>query len=161
MSATDIPNPEPTAEAVAAWLAAVLRSHGLEARAWPLPTGWRVSGVNSDCDEEALFSANNNVFAFALSIGRTKALRKKTFRLNEFGLLGARCADIAARFKEHKANRAAQEVAIGVAATLKGLGLPAFPYQGRVEIKLDLSPGYAAEVGPKIAAIMSERKVPA
>jgi hypothetical protein len=36
--------------------------------------------------------------------------------------------------------------------------LPATAHDGRVVIELILSPDYAAEVGPKIAAVMSERK---
>ena len=51
---------------------------------------------------------------------------------------------------------------IGMARTvvdeLRALGLPALVVAGRVSVTLDLSPEYAAEVGPKIAAVMSEKK---
>lgn len=151
-------HPEPTAEAVATWLAEVLRTHGLEARTRLRPDGWRVYGGNSERDEDALFVSKDNVVALAVSVGRTKVLRKKTIRFSAFDALRERCADIAARFKEHKANCAAQEKAWNVADVLKKLGLPACAWMGRVEIKLDLSSEYAAEVGPKIAAVMSERK---
>ena len=42
--------------------------------------------------------------------------------------------------------------------TLKALGITCIARAGRVTIELNLSPEYAAEVGPKIAAIMGEKE---
>lgn len=156
----DIQNPAATADAVAAWLVALLGAHGLVARVEKRQSGTlAVYGGNSDRDEECLFCVGDDVVrAPTLALGRTKTLRKKDIRMSAFGVLRLRCADIAARFVEHKSNRATQEKAWDVAGALKKEGLPAVAFHGRVEINLSLSPEYAAEVGPKIAAVLAARE---
>jgi hypothetical protein len=147
--------PQQTAENIAAYL----RTLGLVARvhATQLST-FQVWAGNSERDEEGVFGlAEGVIHAVALKLGRTKALRER--RLVVWAQVVARCDEIAARFREHAANRAEQDKAWQVADRLKALGLPAVAFAGRVRIDLDLSPEYAADVGPRIAAVMGERKV--
>lgn len=70
----------------------------------------------------------------------------------------ARCEEIAARYREHVANRAEQDKAIAVAHVLKAQGLDCLAFGGKIHITLELSPEYAAEVGPQIAAALAAKR---
>jgi ribosomal protein L30/L7E len=72
--------------------------------------------------------------------------------------ISKRIAGVARLVSKAKVRREQSNQAWAVRETLRGLGLPATVHEGRVVIELSLSPEYAAEVGPKIAAVMSERK---
>ena len=117
--------------------------------------------VGGGAMEEAVFEvtaeAPGDVRYLPLQLGRTKALRAKTVAATFERDIRQRCADIADRYREHTANREAQQKAGSVVDKLKLLGMPCTATAGRVVITLDLSPEYAAEVGPKIAAVMSEK----
>jgi hypothetical protein len=50
------------------------------------------------------------------------------------------------------------QVGGGVADELKKLGMTDTMSEGRVRITLDFSPEYAREMGPKLLAVLGERK---
>lgn len=142
-----------------------LKSLGLDARstAAVIVTGQpgtrTVIAGTCERDEEAVFRVlPQGVEMLALKLGRTKALRRR-MRPEHCTSVIARCEEIAARFRENAANRAEQAKAIEVMDALKAQGLHCVAFGGKVHITLELSPEYAAEVGPKIAAAMSARKV--
>jgi hypothetical protein len=139
-----------------------LRSLGLAARVVDRVGAAQVWAGNSDRDEEGvaeIAAVTPDVVSFCgLRLGRTAALRaKRVSWSSQRAAALARCDEIAARFKQHAANRAAQWRACDVADRLKALGLPAMAFAGRVRIDLDLSPEYAAVAGPQIAAVLVER----
>ena len=119
--------------------------------------------VGGGAMEEAVFEvtaeAPGDVRYLPLRLGRTKALRAKTVAATFERDIRQRCTDIADRYREHTANREAQQKAWTVVDKLKALGVVCTATGGRVVITLDLSPEYAAEVGPKIAAVMAEREI--
>lgn len=152
-----------TAQATAAGLVGMLAAAGLDAR---IHESRQTDGalwivVGSGAMEEAVFEvtaeAPGDVRYLPLRLGRTKALRAKTVAATFERDIRQRCTDIADRYREHTANRDAQQKAWTVVDKLKPLGLSCTATGGRVVITLDLSPEYAAEVGPKIAAVMAER----
>jgi hypothetical protein len=151
--------PAETAEKIAG----MLRGMGLEARVHDSKQAdgaqWVVVGSGSM--EEPVFEVtateSDRVLCLSLRLGRTKALRARTVWASEDESIAGRCKDIADRFREHVANREAQQKAWGVVDELKRLGMLCTARDGRVVITLDLSPEYAADVGPKIAAVMGER----
>lgn len=154
-----------TAQATAARLVGMLAAAGLPARIHESRQAngalWIV--VGSGAMEEAVFEvtadAPGDVRCLSLRLGRTKALRAKTVAATFERDIRQRCADIADRYREHTANREAQQKAWAVVDKLKLLGMPCTATGGRVVITLDLSPEYAAEVGSKIAAVMAEREI--
>ena len=154
-----------TAQEAAAGLVGMLAAAGLAARVHDSrqPNGAQWVVIDPVPGEpEPLFEVTDvepdRVYCLTMRLGRTKQLRARTVRAAERTALARRCAEIAARVKEHAANREADSKARAVAEELRGLGMNAEAKRGRVVITLDLSPEYAAEVGPKIAAVMSERK---
>jgi hypothetical protein len=152
-----------TAQETAAGLVKMLAAVGLTARVHATQNGAQWVVVGSGPMEEPVFEvtaeAPGDVRYLSLRLGRTKALRAKTVAATVERDIRQRCADIADRYREHTANREAQQKAWAVVGKLKPLGMPCTATGGRVVITLDLSPEYAAEVGPKIAAVMSENGV--
>jgi hypothetical protein len=152
-----------TAQEVAAGLVKMLVDVGLDAHVLCALPGCLTVYVGCAGMEEPVFmikaEAPGMVEYLPLRLGRTKALRAKTVAATFERDIRQRCADIADRCREHTANREAQQKAGSVVDKLKALGMPCTATAGRVVITLDLSPEYAAEVGPKIAAVMSEKGV--
>lgn len=154
--------PAETAEKIAD----MLRSKGLDARVHDprdFLSWWVVVGVAGSSVEEPVAEVSSRApgdvrfLTFRLGV-YGKTLRARKIATTNERDLRQRCADIADRVKAHIARREAQVKAWQVVDTLKSLGMPCTARNGRVVIEMDLSPEYAAEVGPKIAAVMSERK---
>ena len=70
----------------------------------------------------------------------------------------ARCERIVDLMRDDTEKREQIKAAKAVADELKALGLPAVVVSGRVSITLDFSPEYAREMGPKLLAMLGERK---
>lgn len=68
------------------------------------------------------------------------------------------CERIVVRLQADAEARAEIDAARAVVADLRALGLPALVVSGRVSITLDFSPEYAREMGPKLLAVLGERK---
>lgn len=64
-------------------------------------------------------------------------------------------AEVVRRDDEHRAKLAAAQAAVD---ELRALGIHAVVASGRVSVTLDFSPEYARAMGPKIAALLGERK---
>ena len=146
---------------VAAGLVNMLAAAGLDAHVLCALPGCLTVYVGCAGMEEPVFmikaEAPGMVEYLPLRLGRTKALRAKMVADTFERDIRQRCTDIADRCREHTANRGAQQKAWTVVDKLKALGVVCTATDGRVVITLDLSPEYAAEVGPKIAAVMAER----
>lgn len=154
-----------TAQETAAGLVGMLAAVGLTARVHDSRQENGAQWVVIDSvpgGPEPLFEVTDvepdRVYCLTMRLGRTKSLRARTVWASEHKSLARRCEEIAERVKEHATNREADSKTRAVAEELRGLGMSAVALRGRVVITLDLSPEYAADVGPKIAAVMSERK---
>jgi hypothetical protein len=116
-----------------------------------------------DRDVEAFLVFPSGIGAAKIDLLRS-AMRPMHFDRPEKGLpkrwreVKERCERIVSCLESDTEQRTTINRAQAVADDLKRLGLVAVVVSGRVSITLDLSPEYAAEVGPKIAAVMSEKK---
>jgi hypothetical protein len=121
---------------------------------------WCVAGSGGVTPMAPVFDVKDgrvSMLSVHLLHGTLRATRRPARPLN-WKAIQQRCEDIVALMRKDADLRARTAVAQAVVDDLKNLGLPAVVVSGRVSVTLDLSPEYAAEVGPKIAAIMSERK---
>jgi len=138
-----------------------LRERGLYAAAFMRNGVSSIFAGNTDQDSEEVFAVDEDnpgrVWMRGVKLGSTKAIRPRTVDKPAPTVLDERCDAIAKTWKEHAANRAAQFRAWAVVNRLRERGLSCIATGGKVRITLELSPEYAAEVGPKIAAVMSEK----
>lgn len=155
--------PAETAEKIAC----MLRGMGLDARVHDFQqSGEQCVTVDVLAMEEPVAEMNattpGDVRFLPLRLGiHCKALRAKKIANTNERDIERRCAEIAERVRGYLATKDAQGKAWAVVDELKSLGMPATARGGRVVITLDLSPEYAAKVGPKIAAVMGEKEATA
>ncbi len=122
---------------------------------YPVGSWWVTAGEGSL--EEPVFGCGPDGVAFRSlrsSVG-TLRVRKAT---TDWPAIKQRCADVAALNVKRVARKAAVQEAWAVVDELKALGITATTQEGRVRITLDFSPEHAREMGPKIAAVLGERK---
>ena len=141
--------PQETAEKIRDMLRALGCPSECGASGHPMTKGswWVTAGEGSL--EEPVFDCGADGVAFRSvrsSVG-TLRVRKAT---TDWAAIGNRC--------DAAAHKAAVQEAWAVVDELKKLGMTATMQEGRVRITLDFSPEYAREMGPKLLAVLGERK---
>lgn len=149
--------PQETAEKIRDMLRALGCPSECGASGHPITKGswWVTAGEGSL--EEPVFDCGADGVAFRSvwsSVG-TLRVRKAT---TDWAAIGNRCDAAADLNLARVAHKASVQEAWAVADGLKKLGMNATMDEGRVRITLDFSPEYAREMGPKLLAVLGERK---
>lgn len=117
---------------------------------------WVTAGAGSL--EEPVFDCGADGVAFRSVRSSVGTLRAQKAAPLDWAKVAARCDAAADLNRARQQRKAVVQEAWAVADGLRKLGINATMDEGRVRITLDFSPEYAREMGPKLAAILGERK---
>lgn len=150
--------PQETAEKIVGMLNAIGCAAACGANVYPMPAGswWVTAGAGSL--EEPVFYVGPDDITFLLVRSAVGTLRARKAAPLKWEEIGGRCVDIAALMRNIAARKATNDAAWAVVDELKKLGMVATMCDGRVVITLDFSAEYAREMGPKLLAVLGERK---
>lgn len=151
-----------TSEEMAAKIVAELERLGCVAKVHENSGGdWSVllAVARSEADEP-VFRVDDRVTMLGLySIKLDKlACRNQVRKFEQWPDIVKRCALLAEVASDTAALRAAKAFAWEVRDDLAAIGLPATVKGGRVVLTFGLTPEYAREMGPRIAALFAERE---
>lgn len=149
--------PQETAEKIRDMLLALGCPAACGASGHPMTKGswWVTAGEGSL--EEPVFDCGADGVAFRSVRSSVGALRVRK-ATTDWAAIGNRCDAAADLNLARVAHKAAVQEAWAVVDELKKLGMAATMQEGRVRITLDFSPEYAREMGPKLLAVLGERK---
>ena len=145
--------PQETAEKIVAKLMAL----GCQAQFGPGMRGAWVSVGDGGLEETVFDIGPEEIVMLGARWWQVGSVRKRIVKPGSAAIY-ERMREVADLVSKAKTRQEQSNRAWAVRDVLRGIGLPATVHDGRVVIELILSPDYAAEVGPKIAAVMSERK---
>lgn len=119
---------------------------------------WWVAAGEGTFEEPAFTVAAAGVAFCALRFAPVGSLRARKAAPLDEAVVYQRCADIAALMVKRIARKAANQEAWAVVDELKKLGMTATMQEGRVVLTFSFSAEHAREMGPKLLAVLGERK---
>lgn len=150
--------PQETAEKIRDMLLALGCPAACGRGAYPMSAGsWWVTAGEGTL-EEPVFHAEQEGVTFLSVRCSVGTLARRAAAPLDWAAVVARCAAVADLNRAREQRKAANAEAWAVADGLRKLGMNATMSEGRVRITLDFSPEYAREMGPKLLAVLGERK---
>ena len=119
---------------------------------------WWVSAGESALEEAAFTVAATGVAFCALRFAPVGSLRARKAAPFDEAVAYRRCAEVATLMLKRAERKAANAAAWAAADELKKLGMTVTAQEGRVVLTLSFSPEYARDMGPKLLAMLGERK---
>ena len=150
--------PQETAEKIRDMLRALGCPAACGANVQPKPAVWWWVDAGEGTLEEPVFYVGPDSVAFLPVRSSVGTLRAQDATPLDWVKIAARCDAVADLNRAREQRKAANAEAWAVADGLKKLGMTATMQEGRVRITLDFSPEYAREMGPKLLAVLGERK---
>lgn len=119
---------------------------------------WYVSAGEGTFEEPVFTVYATGVACCALRFAPVGSLRARRTAPFDEAVIHRRCTEIAALTLKRAERNAANAKAWAVADELRALGMIAIAQEDRVVLTFSFSPEYAREMGPRVAAVLGERK---